>query len=126
MKCPFAKCGAVWTPRVEKPVQCPRCKRVLPSKRGVGDGGADNVRASGSDAGGSAGGTGNRATVPVVQKAKSSAKQLRALPAVRGELAGGGDAPARLPEYGPQDSPNTRCPHGKLNSAYCRATGGGC
>ena len=76
MKCPFAKCGAVWTPRVEKPVQCPRCKRVLPSKRGVGD--------------------------------------------------GGGDAPARLPEYGPQDSPNTRCPHGKLNSAYCRATGGGC
>ncbi len=26
--CTCLRCGATWTPRTEKPVQCPRCKRV--------------------------------------------------------------------------------------------------
>ena len=28
MKNKCKQCGAEWTPRVENPVQCPRCKRV--------------------------------------------------------------------------------------------------
>jgi hypothetical protein len=31
--CPF--CHSEWTPRKENPVQCPRCKRVLPESIGA-------------------------------------------------------------------------------------------
>ncbi|MFA5379972.1 MAG: hypothetical protein WC455_29700 [Dehalococcoidia bacterium] len=27
-QCTCRRCGATWTPRVDKPIQCPRCKRV--------------------------------------------------------------------------------------------------
>ena len=64
--------------------------------------------------------------MPVVQKAKSSKKRLHQVQRVHDELAGGGNAPSRLPESGPASGSITRCPHGKLNEAYCRLTGGGC
>jgi rubrerythrin len=28
IKCTCQRCGAVWAPRKENPIQCPRCKRV--------------------------------------------------------------------------------------------------
>jgi RNA polymerase subunit RPABC4/transcription elongation factor Spt4 len=31
--CPF--CHSEWTPRKDSPVQCPRCKRVLPESIGA-------------------------------------------------------------------------------------------
>ena len=50
-KCPF--CGSEWEPRVAEPVQCPRCKRVLPeSIGGVKNGGVQRKaeRETGSEA----------------------------------------------------------------------------
>ncbi len=32
-QCKCLRCGAAWTPRTEKPVQCPRCKSVLWNKK---------------------------------------------------------------------------------------------
>ena len=70
--------------------------------------------------------TRNRATVPVLPKAKGSAKRLHTVQSVRGKLAIRGDAPAELPQPGPASCTKGSCPHGKPNAAYCRATGGGC
>src|SRR5580658_1208995 len=85
-----------------------------------------NNRGSGSEPARPAERTRDRAAVPVLPKAKGSAKRLHPLQSVRGELAGGGDAPARLPEQRSARSSLEKCPHGKLNAAYCQATGGGC
>lgn len=45
-RCPF--CSSEWEPRVENPVRCPRCMRVLPESIGVkgesvGDSGGDKT-----------------------------------------------------------------------------------
>jgi len=59
MRCPFVKCGAEWEPRVSNPIQCPRCKRVLPrsgngNRSAVGSGEVGGVvRGSGVHASGS-------------------------------------------------------------------------
>jgi hypothetical protein len=86
---------------------------------------ADTGRA-GSDAAGSDERTGNGAAMPVLRKGKGSKERLHPLPAVRDKLVVGGDGPAGLPESRPSRSASEKCPHGKLNAAYCRATGGGC
>ena len=126
MVCPF--CRQEWKTRDQvskgKPIKCPRCWRQLPGNRGVVRGVDEGI------AGGVEGGAGERgrdgAAVSVVRKAKGGKKQLHPVPKVRGKLAGGGDALSELPEYGSAGSAYEKCPHGKLNAAYCRAIGGGC
>lgn len=74
-------------------MQCPRCKRVLPESIGVRVHGTDD-RAAASGPGGLLERGGDHAAVPVLPKAKSAAKRLRAVQPVRGELAGrGGSEP---------------------------------
>ena len=126
MQCPFKKCGAEWTPRVANPIQCPRCKRVLPQGGLNGNSKDADTGRAGSDAAVSDERTGNGAAMPVLRKGKGSKERLYLLPAVRDKLVVGGDGPAGLPESRPSRSASEKCPHGKLNAAYCRATGGGC
>src|ERR1700759_2306847 len=71
-------------------------------------------------------GSGDGANVSVLRKPKGAEKRLHPVQPVRSELAGGRDAPAGLPEPRPASSANGKCPHGKFNQAYCKATGGGC
>ena len=78
------------------------------------------------DKGAKVGGGRNGAGLPVLPKAKSSEKRLHPLQSVRGELAGGRDAPSRVSEPRSQSVSLGICPHGKLNQAYCHAIGGGC
>jgi len=86
----------------------------------------DDTRGTAVDATGGDGRIGNGAAVPILRKAKGKPEQLHPVQRLRSELAGGGDAPAGLPQPRTTGSPFEKCPHGKLNAAYCRATGGGC
>ena len=81
------KCHHRWEPRVEggRPVKCPSCAQPNWWKvRRYG-----NVGVDADDAGATTGGSGERAAVPSVRKAKGKAVKLHPVQPVRDELVGG-------------------------------------
>ena len=85
-----------------------------------------DIRGSGTEPAGPTQRSGNGASVSVLPQAEGKPKRLHPVQPVRSELAGGGNEPTKLPEHGPASCAKGSCPHGKLNAAYCRATGGIC
>lgn len=96
---------------------------VVRTLRGAihGNGRIDEQHASATPSG-----SGHRTELPVLPEAKGRKKQLHPVQPLRRELAGRRDAPAELPQRGSEGGSPDRCPHGKLNEAYCRAIQGGC
>ena len=116
------QCGHDWEPLPTNPNPkcCPRCKRYdWWEQKKVGRGvrahdreerkhGNDELRGARGGEGGSVGGSGDGASVPVLRKGKSKAKRLHEMPDVRKELAGGGgfdERPATEPHEGHRTSP---------------------
>ena len=85
-----------------------------------------DVRGATDESSGPVGRSGNGTAVPVLRKTKGAKERLHPVLAVRRELVVRGDGIAGLPESRPSRSASEKCPHGKLNAAYCRLTGGGC
>lgn len=88
--------------------------------------GLDDGKGTGSGPGRAAERSGGGASVPVLSKAKGSAKHVHAVQPVRGKLAGRRDGVAGLPQPRSTSLSVGSCPHGNRNEAYCRAKGGGC
>ena len=101
------RCGKEWCYRgIGRPVRCGKCKSPYWDKeRKYGN---DELRGARGGEGGSVGGSGNGASVPVLRKGKSKAKRLHEMPDVRKELAGGGgfdERPETEPHEGHRTSP---------------------